>query len=131
MRIGELAKRAGVSTSKLRFYEARGVLLPAARSENGYRDYGDHALEVVRFTTRAQSLGFTLRDVAAHLRSPDDGGRKARLQAQLEAKLVELDAHIEQARARRMMVLKLIEEVRKARAGRAQSIQLGRSARSR
>jgi MerR family copper efflux transcriptional regulator len=131
MRTGELAKRAGVSTSKLRFYEARGVLLPAARSENGYRDYGDHALEVVRFTTRAQSLGFTLRDVAAHLRSPEDGGRKARLQAQLEAKLVELDAHIEQARARRMMVLKLIEEVREAHAGRAPPIQLGRSARGR
>jgi DNA-binding transcriptional MerR regulator len=75
-------------------------------------------LEVVRLTTRAQSLGFTLRDVAAHLRSPEYGGRKARLQAQLEAKLMGLDAHIEQARARRVMVLKLIEEVREARAGR-------------
>ncbi len=61
MRIGELAKRAGVITSKLRFYEARGVLLSAVRSENGYRYHGDHALEVVRFTTLAQSLGFTLR----------------------------------------------------------------------
>ena len=70
-------------------------------------------------------------DVAAHLRSPEDGGRKARLQVKLEAKLVELDAHIEQARARRMMVLKLIGEVREARAGRAQSIQIGRSARGR
>jgi len=39
MRIGELAKRPGVSTSKLRFYEARGVPLPAVRSENGYRYY--------------------------------------------------------------------------------------------
>jgi len=48
MRIGELAKRAGVSTSKLRFDEARGVLLPAARSEKKYRDYGDRALEVVK-----------------------------------------------------------------------------------
>jgi MerR family copper efflux transcriptional regulator len=84
MRIGELAKRAGISTSKLRFYEARGILPPVARSENGYRDYNDHALEVVRFTTRAQSLGFTLRDVAAHLRSPEGNGRKARLQARLE-----------------------------------------------
>ena len=60
MRIGELAKRAGVIASKLRFYEARGVPLPAVRSENGYRYHGDHALEVVRFTTLAQSLGFTL-----------------------------------------------------------------------
>jgi DNA-binding transcriptional MerR regulator len=123
MRIGELAKRAGVSTSKLRFYEARGVVLPAARSENGYRDYGDHALEVQH---RRAKPWLHFADVAAHLRSPEDGGRKARLQAQLEAKLVELDAHIEQARARRMMVLKLIEEVREARAGRAQSIQFGR-----
>jgi DNA-binding transcriptional MerR regulator len=39
MRIGELAKRAGVIASKLRFYEARGVLLSAVRSENGYRYY--------------------------------------------------------------------------------------------
>lgn len=131
MRISELAKRAGVITSKLRFYEARGVLLAAVRSENGYRYSGDHPLEVVRFTTLAQSLGFTLRDVAAHLRSPEDGGRKARLQGKLEAKLVELDAHIDRARARRMVVLKLIGEVREARAGRAQSIQIGRSARGR
>ena len=68
-----------------------------------------------------------------NLRSPEDGGRKARLQAKLEAKLVELDAQIERARARarRMVVLKLIGEVREARAGRAQSIQIGRSARGR
>ena len=82
-------------------------------------------MEVVRFVTRAQSLGFTLRDVVTHLRSPEDGRPKARLQAQLEAKLVELDAHIEQARARRMTVLKLIGEVREARAGRAQSFNSG------
>jgi hypothetical protein len=56
--------------------------------------------------------------MSQHLRSPEDGGRKARLQALLEAKLVELDAHIAQARARRVMVLKRIEEVREARAGR-------------
>jgi MerR family transcriptional regulator, copper efflux regulator len=125
MRIGELAKRAGVGTSKLRFYKARGVLLPGVRSENGYRYYGDHALEVVRFTTLAQSLGFTLWDVAAHLRSPEDGGRKARLQAKLEANLVELDAHIERAQARRMVVLKLIGEVREARAGRGSPFKSG------
>jgi DNA-binding transcriptional MerR regulator len=35
MRIGELSKRAGVSTSKLRFYEARGVLLPAGAPRMG------------------------------------------------------------------------------------------------
>ena len=53
------------------------------------------------------------------------------MQVKLEAKLVVLDAHMERAQARRMMVLKLIGEVREARAGRAQSIQIGRSARGR
>ena len=117
MRIGELAKQAGVSTSKIRFYETSGLLRPAARLTNGYRDYGDHALAVVTFIDRARSLGFTLRDVATHLRSPAGDERKARLQASLEAKLVELDVHIEQALARRTMIVDLIEEVRNARAG--------------
>ena len=116
MRIGELAKRAGVSTSKIRFYEARGLLPAAPRLPNGYRDYGDDTLHVVNVIDRAQSLGFTLRDLATHLRSPKGDGRKARLQERLEAKLAELDAHIEQARARRATILHLIAEVRRARA---------------
>jgi MerR family transcriptional regulator, copper efflux regulator len=116
MRIGELAKRAGISTSKIRFYEAKALLPPAARLPNGYRDYGDHDLEVVRFIDRAQSLGFTLREVATHLNSPLGDGRKARLQTQLEEKLAELDMHLEQVRARRAVIVKLIDEVRVTRA---------------
>ena len=121
MRIGELAKRAGVSTSKIRFYEARGLLPAAARLPNGYRDYGDDALQVVNFVDRAQSLGFTLREVGAHLRSPKGDGRKARLQERLEAKLAELDAHLEQVRARRATILRLIAEVRRVRAAEPKS----------
>lgn len=115
MRIGELARRAGVSTSKIRFYEAQGLLAAAVRLQNGYRDYGDHDLEVVKFIGRAQSLGFTLRDVSTHLRSPQGDTRKARLQARLEEKLAELDLHLEQVRARRAMILNLIDEVEGAR----------------
>jgi MerR family copper efflux transcriptional regulator len=116
MRIGELAKRAGVNTSKIRFYEARGLLPPAARLANGYRDYGERDLEVVLFIDRAQGLGFTLREVATHLSSPQGDARKARLQARLEEKLAELDAHLEQVRARRAVILVLIDEVRDIRA---------------
>ncbi len=116
MRIGELARRAGVSTSKIRFYEAQGLLSAAVRLPNGYRHYGDHDLVVVKFIGRAQSLGFTLRDVAAHLRSPQGDARKARLQVRLEEKLAELDVHLEQVRARRVVLLDLIDEVRGARA---------------
>ena len=114
MRIGELARRAGVGASKIRFYEARGLLARAPRLANGYRDYDDHALRVVTFVDRARSLGFTLREVAAHLQSPEGDGRKARLQAGLEAKLIELDALQEAVRARRGTIVALIAELRDA-----------------
>jgi len=115
MLISELARRASVSTSKIRFYEARGLLPPAARLPNGYRDYADHDLDVVKFIERAKSLDFTLRDVATHLSSPAGDARKARLQARLEEKLVELDIHMEQVRASRAAILNLIDAVRNAR----------------
>ena len=116
MRIGDLAKRTGVSPSAIRFYEAQGLLPAAVRLANGYRDYDRRAVEVVKFIDRARSLGFGLREVAMHLRSPQGEARKARLQAQLEAKLSELDAHMKEVRARRAMISDLIEEIRKARA---------------
>jgi MerR family transcriptional regulator, copper efflux regulator len=115
MRIGDLARLTGVSTSKIRFYEAQGLLPAAARLANGYRDYDGHAVAVVKFIGRARSLGFRLSEVATHLRSPRGEGRKAWLQAQLEAKLAELDAHIEEVRARRAVIAGLVEEVREAR----------------
>jgi MerR family transcriptional regulator, copper efflux regulator len=72
-------------------------------------------VEIVKFIDRTRRLGFGLREVAAHLRSPQGEARKARLQAQLEAKLSELDAHMEQVRARRARISDLVEEVRRSR----------------
>ena len=115
MRIGDLAKLTGVSTSTIRFYEAQGLLPAAGRLANGYRDYDRRAVEVVKFIDRARGLGFSLREVAMHLSSPRGEERKARLQAQLEAKLAELDAHMKEVRARRAIISDLIDEVRKAR----------------
>ena len=112
MRIGELAERDGVSTSKIRFYEACGLLSPAARLANDYRDYGEHDLEMVSFIGRARSLGFTLSEIATHLRSPEGVGRKVRLRVQLQAKLAELDAHIEKLQTHRAVISSCIEEVR-------------------
>jgi DNA-binding transcriptional MerR regulator len=118
MRIGDLAKLTGVSASTIRFYEIQGLLPAPGRLANGYRDYDRHAVEIVKFIDRARNLGFGLREVAAHLRLPRGEERKARLQAQLEAKLSELDAHVAQVRARRAMISDLVEEVRKSRTPR-------------
>jgi DNA-binding transcriptional MerR regulator len=41
MRIGELSRRTGISTSRIRFYEKHAVLPKPIRGENGYREYPD------------------------------------------------------------------------------------------
>ena len=45
MKIGEVAKRAGVSARSLRYYEEQGLLSPD-RHANGYRDYGEDSVEI-------------------------------------------------------------------------------------
>ena len=50
MRIGEVARRSGLSTSQIRFYEARGLLNLVSRKANGYREYRPDTLIVLACT---------------------------------------------------------------------------------
>src|SRR5690554_4508377 len=63
MRIGELAKLAGVNIQTIRYYERRGLLTAPVRLESGYREYTPACLERMRFIRRAQDLGFTLSEI--------------------------------------------------------------------
>jgi MerR family transcriptional regulator, copper efflux regulator len=63
LRIGEVARRAGVTVDAVRFYERRGVLPPAQRQLSGYRSYTDATVERIRLTKSLQALGFTLEEV--------------------------------------------------------------------
>jgi DNA-binding transcriptional MerR regulator len=60
LKIGELARRAGVTPKAIRFYERRGILPAAKRAANRYRLYGDDAAETLRFVKQAGGLGLTL-----------------------------------------------------------------------
>jgi DNA-binding transcriptional MerR regulator len=59
MRIGELAERAGTSARTLRYYEQQG-LLSARRAANGYRDYDEVDLRLVREIRSLLEIGFNL-----------------------------------------------------------------------
>ncbi len=65
--IGQLARRAGLPTSTLRYYETEGLLTPIRRTEAGYRLYAPEAEQTLSFIQRAQRLGFSLADVRALL----------------------------------------------------------------
>jgi MerR family mercuric resistance operon transcriptional regulator len=70
MKIGTLARAAGVSVDTLRFYERRG-LLPAPARMASYRAYAPQALDRVRFIRDAKRLGFTLAEIGELLNLPD------------------------------------------------------------
>lgn len=73
--IGNAARRVGIRPSALRYYEAQGILRPAARRANGYRIYSDDAIKLLLFVRRAQSLGITLREMKGLLSLASQGQR--------------------------------------------------------
>jgi MerR family copper efflux transcriptional regulator len=66
MRIGEVARRSGVSVDALRFYEGKG-LIRSQRSANGYRLYPQETLQLVGYIKLAQQLGFSLAEIGENL----------------------------------------------------------------
>ncbi len=63
MKIGEIAKAAGVNVQTLHYYERVGILKPTSRLDSGYRDYNSSAIRIIRFIKHAQELGFSLDDI--------------------------------------------------------------------
>ncbi len=79
--ISELAARAGVPATTLRFYEQAG-LLTAARSANGYRRYGQDALDRLALIRAGQRLGLPLAQIR-DLLTVRDGGVCAEVRGRL------------------------------------------------
>jgi MerR family transcriptional regulator, redox-sensitive transcriptional activator SoxR len=64
--IGEVARRSGVASSALRFYEQRG-LIASERAGSGHRRYRRPVLRRIAFIVFAQRIGLTLDEIAAEL----------------------------------------------------------------
>jgi MerR family copper efflux transcriptional regulator len=62
-RISDAARRTGLSTSTLRYYERIGLLPAPERSNSGYRAYEERALDRLTFIARAKDLGLRLEDI--------------------------------------------------------------------
>jgi MerR family redox-sensitive transcriptional activator SoxR len=66
LRIGEVARRSGVASSALRFYEERG-LIGSERAGSGHRRYPRPVLRRIAFIVFAQRVGLTLQEIAVEL----------------------------------------------------------------
>jgi DNA-binding transcriptional MerR regulator len=77
MRIGELARRAGVSVQAIRFYERRRLIRTPRRTAAGYRVYSEQDLEGVTLIKKMQRFGFKLVEIRRVLQLwvlPSDSG---------------------------------------------------------
>jgi DNA-binding transcriptional MerR regulator len=63
MRIGELAKRAGVSVQAIRFYERRRLMRTPRRTSAAYRIYSEKDIETVTVIKKMQRFGFKLTEI--------------------------------------------------------------------
>jgi Cu(I)-responsive transcriptional regulator len=62
--IGEASTRSGVSAKMVRHYESLGLLPSVARTDAGYRQYGDREVHTLRFIRRGRDLGFSMAEIA-------------------------------------------------------------------
>ena len=64
MKIGEVAKAAGIGIDAIRFYERQGLIPEPARRPSGYRVYSPDVVLSLRFIRRAKELGFSLKEIS-------------------------------------------------------------------
>lgn len=99
--IGEVAERAGVNASAIRYYERNG-LLPEPERESGQRRYTSATVRLLGTIEVAKRAGFSLAEVRSLLESTDNGSPAyQQLRTLAERKLPDVEALIERAQEMR------------------------------
>ena len=100
MNIGQAAKASGVSAKMIRHYESVGLFPEAARSESGYRQYGDKEIGTLRFIRHSRDLGFSIEQIRELLGLWQDRKRPSRqVRALAQAHIEELEEKLQDLQA--------------------------------
>lgn len=110
MNIGAASERSGVPAKTIRYYESIGLIRPADRRGNNYRDYSETDIQTLRFISRARSLGFSVKEVGALLALWFDKKRASHQVKELALRHVEeIDRKIAELAAMRRTLVSLTE----------------------
>jgi len=95
----QLAKKAGVGLEAIRFYERKGLLLPAYRDGANYRRYHSEAIDQLRFISKTKGLGFALSEIKELQEIRDLATNPCQsMREKARSKISEIDAKIEELR---------------------------------
>ncbi|MDK4526316.1 Cu(I)-responsive transcriptional regulator [Kingella kingae] len=96
MNISQATQQTGLSAKQIRDYEKQNLLPETQRSESGYRVYGEHDLQRLRFIRHARDVGFSLAQIRELLALQDNPNRHSRDVKNLTAQhIAELNQRIE------------------------------------
>ena len=113
MRIGELARKTGLTAKTIRYYESIGLIPEPDRESNDYRQYSDGAIDRLLFIRDAQATGLTLTEIASILELREGGQRTcSHVVGLLEQHLTDLDQRLRELRRTRKQLAALTERAR-------------------
>jgi DNA-binding transcriptional MerR regulator len=111
MRIGELAERSGLTASRIRFYEASGLINAVERNANGYREYNTDAVVTLDIITGAQKAGFSLQEIRSLLPTKLGTWQEDKLLDVLKKKVADIEALRERLADSKAQLLGIIETI--------------------
>ncbi|MCG9649028.1 MerR family transcriptional regulator [Vibrio brasiliensis] len=103
--VTQIAKQFGVSRTTILYYEKEQLLIPAYRSENGYRWYGEKEIKRLEAITSYRSYGLSVSSIRALLNR--DGESQSQI---LKDHFNELEREIQNLRAQQKAVVVLLQE---------------------
>lgn len=118
LRVGEVARAAGVGVQTLHYYEREGIIPPPARTAAGYRQYDDATIERIRFVRKAQALGLALDEIKEVLALAERGTSPCgRVQAALAERLADVDRRLWELQSFRDELARLTEHATNVQVG--------------
>ncbi|CAG8999387.1 MAG: HTH-type transcriptional regulator CueR [Candidatus Celerinatantimonas neptuna] len=109
MKIGEVAKRSGLSVKTVRYYHDIG-LVKAQRSENGYRSYNREQLDHLCFLGNCRKIGFSLAQCEQLLSLYIDKNRAScDVKRIASVHLAEIEARMSQLEQLRLSLLTMMD----------------------
>ncbi|AUO01045.1 Cu(I)-responsive transcriptional regulator [Serratia marcescens] len=111
MNISDVAKKTGLTSKTIRFYEEKALITAPIRSDNGYRHYSAKHVDELTLLRQARQVGFNLdecRELVALFNDP--ARHSADVKARTLQKVAEIEKHISELGNMRQRLLTLAEQ---------------------
>ncbi len=111
MNIGEAALETGITAKAIRYYESIGLIPAPERTESGYRQFSDKAVQTLHFVRRGRTLGFTVPQINELLSLYRDTNRASGdVRAVALARIAEIDGKMAELASMRSTLAHLADK---------------------